>query len=262
MSVGTNRYADYVDIQGVFPKIIEYYADPPAAQGTTDARSDLIWATRLINQKLQSIPYIKTTPLGTTSNGDYDESIKLACSNYAIHRRVWGKLRDQYEDIPTWIQSFWESAEKIMADIADGNIILETQISAAEKGISEPAKGTANAGISIFFTNSDGYGGYFSGVDFRRTWKVQIDGTSGGNGIGNATFKWSKDNGQTWEETGQETGTGWEYLEQNVYIRWEHGTGTGNQCGMSDFWTFETVPTRLRQQANVKYAQTYEFERS
>jgi len=258
MSVGTNRYADFSDMQRIFPGIVDYFLN--AAQGTTDARNYLIAATNKINEFLQALPFIETVPLATTASGDFDQRIKDMCCNLAIHERVWGKLRQQLPEKPLWIADFYSEATSIMRDIVDGNTILEVGIGGAEKGINEPAKGATNSGQALFFNNSDGYNGRLTDVFGKRTWVVQIDATASGNNIAQATYKWSMDNGFSWEEEAIATGTDWDSLAYNVYVRFQHGTGTANQLNFGDRWVWTTVPERLRQKQHGNYAASYEFE--
>jgi len=258
MPVGTNRYADYDDMQRIFPTIVDFFLSAP--QGTIDARTYLIAATNRINQFLQSLPFIETIPLATTSSGDYDQNIKDLCCYLAIHERVWGKLMQQLPEKPLWIADFYERGTGMMRDIVDGNLILEIGIGAAEKGIGEPAKGATNSGQALFFTNFDGYFGRLTDASHKRSWILQIDATTSGNNIGQATYKWSMDNGFTWEEETITTGTDWDNLAYNVHIRFQHGTGTANQLNFGDRWTWTTVPERLKQKQHGNYAASYEFE--
>src|SRR3990172_5935657 len=102
MSVGTNRYDDYSDMQRIYSGVVDYFINAP--QGTTDARNYLIAATLKIDQFLKALPFIEKVPLATTSSGDYDQRIKDLCCNLAIHERVWSKLREQYPEKPGWIE--------------------------------------------------------------------------------------------------------------------------------------------------------------
>jgi hypothetical protein len=47
--------------------------------------------------------------------------------------------------------------------------------------------------------------GPYTGSAWRRTWIAQIDSVEAGKEVGEATFRWSKDGGATWEAAGQPT---------------------------------------------------------
>ena len=126
-------------------------------------------------------------------------------------------------------------------------IVLEHQYSPLETGVGTPAADSSNEGSAIFYTNWEGYGGYYSGTDFPRNYVVEIVGTGSIGDISEGTYKWSRDGGVSWIATTGSCGTDWIHLGSNVYIRWAYGgTGTAGQIAIGDRWTWTCRPKYLR----------------
>ena len=69
-------------------------------------------------------------------------------------------------------------------------------------------------------------------------WLVEIDKAGA---VGTATFKWSRDNGETWEETEQETDYEWISLAAGIKIRfWDRG----GEFALGDKWRIYLHPRR------------------
>jgi hypothetical protein len=80
--------------------------------------------------------------------------------------------------------------------------------------------------------------GVYAGADGSRDYKVQIDGTGSPN-----TFKWSNDNGATWEATTVAITGSAQTLEDGVKVTFSGTTGGV----LNDYWTFKVVTNKKRQ---------------
>jgi hypothetical protein len=114
----------------------------------------------------------------------------------------------------------------VKVDSTDGNktITLPRSVKAATK------VGTG----TLTLTTS----GVYAGADGSRDYKIQIDGTGSPN-----TFKWSNDNGATWEATGVAITGSAQNLEDGIQITFSGTTGGV----LNDYWTFEVVTNKKRQ---------------
>ncbi|MBW2596805.1 MAG: hypothetical protein JRC93_12715, partial [Deltaproteobacteria bacterium] len=65
---------------------------------------------------------------------------------------------------------------------------------------------------------------------------IEIDGIGAGKEVGQATFKWSDDDGQTWTETGVTTQTGAYEISNGVTVQF--AAGTGDDCELGDKWSW------------------------
>jgi len=84
----------------------------------------------------------------------------------------------------------------IVNEILDGNITLKIQRSLREPGSFNVYEKSGNTSTAYFEVT-----GVYTGSNMER-WRVQIDGAGA---AGTATFKFSNDNGGTWDKTGQAT---------------------------------------------------------
>jgi hypothetical protein len=158
------------------------------------------------------------------------------------HGIEWG------DDIPAWVEGFRTAYEFIQDEISDGNLIFTDQVSQADYGLSAPTVATWT-GAGTFYNSHNVTSMSYTGDDFKRTYRVVIDGAGDGS-IGNATFKWSRDNGAGYESinTKVKTGTGWIGLEDGIHVRWEpeRSPGTVAQIVVDDEWWFEAMPTNVK----------------
>lgn len=65
---------------------------------------------------------------------------------------------------------------------------------------------------------------------------IEIDSVAAGKEVGQATFKWSDDDGQTWSETGVTTQAGAYLMSNGVTIQFASGTGDDFESG--DKWSW------------------------
>lgn len=86
-----------------------------------------------------------------------------------------------------------------------------------------------NQGSAVMSAQGD-----YSGDD-DTLYTIVIDDVSGGNEIGQATFKWRKGSG-AWEATGVDTDSDLITLDNGVQIKWT--AGSGNDFEASDTWRF------------------------
>ena len=78
-------------------------------------------------------------------------------------------------------------------------------------------------------------GGQYSG-DVGMEYIVEIDGVAGGKEVGQATFKWSDDGGQTWNEAGVLTQTNPYLMSNGVTVKFT--SGAGNDLELADRWSW------------------------
>ena len=202
---------------------------------------------RQINKRLEAMGY--PTPIGTYSDGDYDPDLKDLNAYLAIHEILTREHIQEYTEVgpPEWIEYFKNKAESIWDSIRSGETTISYFEPISKNGISKPTVGSSNKGSAIFHNNWEGFGSYYTGTDFERTFVVQIIGTGTNNDIAHGTYKWSRDGGFTWEGSSV-CNTEWTagsvgYLVSGVYIRWENGgTGTNNQVYIGNRWTFSCKP--------------------
>lgn len=69
-----------------------------------------------------------------------------------------------------------------------------------------------------------------------RAYTVQIDSVSPGNEIGQATFRWRRDDSASWEASGQATSASLVSQDNGVQIRWN--AGAGDDFALYDLWNF------------------------
>lgn len=213
------------------------------AAGSTSAVSDVRHAFRRLNERLDAMPRITTVPVGTdTETGRYPEALAEWNAKTVIWERLYSRhvQEDVRGEIPDWMSMYKTDIERIETDVNEGNIVFRADTSLGERGIQPPSIAT-KTGVATFYNNWD-RGEPYEDDEYPRTFVVEIDGTSEGNDIGDATFKWSLDAGVTWEEEDLDTSTSWVSLHWNCKIRWSPDTGTGNQLEAGDRWTWRCVP--------------------
>jgi len=258
-------YATNSDLDRLFNNFtLEYYGtflNDDTTQGTIFASAqaeidrDLQVSSKFIDSKLAGLGY--RTPVSKV-NGTYDIFLTEWCAYMTIYRRLVRNHAPSIssDEIPDWIKSFADFAKEIEDGIVEGNLILDIDISAEESGIGHVYVGGTSG--SAYIENNRLYGGAYRSTDYKGRVVVQIDGTSGGNTIGKATFKWSKDGGYSYEDTGITTSTAWISLFDGVKIRFVNvGTNT-DQLQLDDWWYFDVIPVNMPTKrhkgiVNVKY---------
>jgi len=204
-----------------------------------------------INEILSGINSIKQIPFGTQSGGNFPYHVRMLQSNMMIWHRLRSKHYGEFTDgYPAWINAFKNNADQIIADIRGQNVVFQDDITSGESGIGIGTF-TAKSGAAQWFSNWET--GVFTGYDYPRTYIVEIDGTTAGNGIGSSTFKWSKNNGVSWEEEGRATDHDWVGLDSGLMVRWET-RGTGVQLPMGDRFAVLCTPTNIPQKGgNIRF---------
>jgi hypothetical protein len=238
-------YSGTQDWINLFENIEDYWADNAGSQTLINSVGSR--AYQMVNDRLLSIGI--RAPVGTKAGGEYDQSLVDWESWWAIYNLLTRRHRGEWDDEePIWASKIWWEGTQIYEDLRKRSILLEHQRSPFESGIGTPAV-VATTGSAIFHTNWEGYGGYFTGTDFRQDWVVEIMGTGTANDIINGTYRWSRDGGISWLGTDGTSGTDWIHLGSHVYIRWEYQGGTEGQVEIGDKWSFSTWPMYLDVQA-------------
>lgn len=197
------------------------------------------------NEILSSIPSIKQVPVGTQVGGNYPHHVRMLQSNLM----VWNRLRNKHyaeftDNYPGWINAFKNTADGMIVALRKQQAIFADDTSYGEAGIGIGTF-TSKTGVANWYSNWET--GFYRASDYPKTYVVQIDGTTSGNVIGSATFKWSKNGAFTWEDELQETSSEWVELEDGLAIRWENvGTGT-MQLSVGDRFEVRCTPQNVPQ---------------
>lgn len=238
--VGTATLEPYIFPHELFAyyENAENYFDGSELERTWDSFN-------FINQQLNTLGY--RLPITKGTDGYYDQALRDWNAWDALYRIVAPRMLSQVrsEDDKPWFEYFKKRSDEKWEQFRTKKVILNKQTGPGESGI---LPGTKIAGTltSTLETNWEGYGQGFQGADFPRTWRVEILGTGTTGGLTEGTFRWSQDDGVTWEGTNN-TQTGWIYLRDEVYVRFSRGTGTGTVgfFTTSDVWQFNTAPTKI-----------------
>lgn len=210
---------------------------------TTTLQQDIDSAFDRINTMIDSIGRVPIVPIGTNVNtGSYHPYLIEWNCNETIFTRLKARHSTEYkDDLPKWMMSFKEKCDKILDDIVNGRIALDTDTTS--RGIGYPITyGTFTRGYAKLFSNWDI--GYYTSSDFPKTYNIRITGTDEGNTIGSAEYSISKDGGFNYESGTHKTGTSWQHIEYGLQIRWGYGsvTGTLNQLELSQEWQITCIP--------------------
>jgi hypothetical protein len=204
-----------------------------------------------VNEILGGITHVKQLPFGTQAGGNYPYHVRMLQSNLMIWHRLRSKHFGEFTDsYPAWVNAFKNVADQIVGDIRGQNVVFQDDITTGESGI---GVGTFNAkaGSANWFTNWET--GIYTGYDFPRTYVIEIDGTTAGSNVGESTFRWSKDNGNTWEEEGRATDDNWVGIDSGLVFRWET-VGTGVQLSYGDRFSVRCIPKNIPQKGgNIRY---------
>jgi hypothetical protein len=258
-----------------YENFAEYLYGTNGTLGTDGASSlatDIEHWYNIINDELRSTGRFSVLPIQKDDNGNYPQSVKDWNAYLLVYHKLLSRFTGEQEEVPETIQVYGRFATRNAGIVKTGGAIFHDEIDVGELGIGEPVV-SGNLGsntLGTFYNNWRGYPygekgyGYlesapdrltfgrsntskiyrgFSGYDYPRIWAVQIDLAGG---VGTSTFKWSKNAGMSWEDTGVLTDEDWIYLEENVYVRWgPDKTGT-HHFSLNDKWTFQTVPQDIR----------------
>jgi len=215
-------------------------------------------ANKLVNSRLLAIGI--RAPVGTIEGGGYDQELVDWESWWAIYTLLVRRHRGEWDtEQPEWVSAIWGEGSRIYDDLGSRTLVLEHQRSPFESGIGTPAADSDNAGSALFHTNWEGYGGYYTGTDYRRDYVIEVTGTGTSTNLTQGTYRWSRDGGLSWMGTGSAMGTDWRSLGSNVYIRWEYVGSLLGQAEIGDKWTFSTWPKHLEVQAKAADWRTREI---
>lgn len=171
------------------------------------------------------------TPVQKNTSGVYDQPIIDAAVAFTVERTLRSYGRS--EDADAW----GERAQKFVDDLLEGRRRLSVEVTKDEIGFGEPHPAATNTSSNVVLELFDGakYGDIY-----RRSIVVTID-TAGA--IGTATFKYSLDAGNTWEETLIATDDEWIYPSggYGLALRFRP-TGTSATLALNDSWTIEALP--------------------
>lgn len=218
--------------------------DPDSFAIGTQFYADLGFSFDETNEWLSAISSIKQIPIGTMpTSGLFPLHVRMLQANLTIYARLKSKHYGEFVNgIPSWISTYITRAREILSDIKNQNVVFETDIYQGESGIGVGSF-TAKAGLANWYTNWET--GVYQGSDFSRNYVIQIDGTTAGQQIGTATFKYSNDNGVTWATMGVPTNTNWTDVENGLWMRWEAvGTSTA-QLSIGDSFSVRCVPINI-----------------
>lgn len=263
------RYATNTDLNSFFRDFdVKYYGtywDDDPRVGSCNEQSaldrDLDRETAYINAKLSAMGY--RTPLNTLgTSGTYDQQITEWCSMSVIYKRLVYKHGDDYQDgLPEDVSYFKTRAVDIEKAIVDGGLALDVDTTMEESGIGFAyAGGTAGTSPALFYNNKE-YGGIYDHDHWEGRFIVQIDSTAGGNDIGKATFKWSRDGGHSYEDTEVLTSTNWTSLMSGIKVRWHPVGTTTDQLHTNDWWYFDVIPMNKKAKGYKNVAKVKTFAR-
>jgi hypothetical protein len=194
------------------------------------------------NEWLSGVNHIKTIPFGTQSDGNYPYHVRMLQANLMIYNRLKSAHYGEFDaGIPGWINTYLTRANEILSDIREQKAVFADDTTQGESGIGIGTYVT-HSGAANWYTNWET--GFYWASDFAKTYSIVIDGTTGGNSIGDSTYKWSKNGGVSFEETGQTTATTWTEVEAGLFIRWEPN-GTSNQLEYGDRFDVRCVPSNI-----------------
>lgn len=236
---GLQTYIKPHELYGYYENVEDYF-DGSELERVYDSYN-------FINQQLLNLGY--DAPVRLLQDGVYDQSLRDWNAWDSIYRIVSPRAISQSRstDEVFWFDYYKKRADEIWDKFRKKQIVLNVQTAPGEVGIMAGTKisGTLYGQME---TNWEGYGKGFQGADFPRTWRVEITGTGTSGGLTEGTYRWSRDNGVTWDGTNALTDTGWVHLADEVYIRFHRGTYLGGTNGMwttSDVWNFRTAPLKI-----------------
>jgi len=276
--MGTTTYVTLSDLDGENPYYEDFFLNLYGTNGavndtgSTQLLNDIYRASDIINEKLRATGRFSYLPLQKDRYGNYPESVKSWCAYLVVYNKLLARFQGEYDEIPDSISVYGSFAKEYEQVVLKGGAIFEEEIDVGELGIGRPivigALGEDTRGT--FYNNWQGYpfpdsivdltysgptafrttaqliraaelG--FTGSDYPRTWIVEIDKSGG---IGTATFKWSKNAGKDWEETGVATDEDWNELEDNVWVRFSPDDAGSHYFTDGDKWRFFTIPKHMR----------------
>lgn len=217
----------------------------------TQYNDDLQISFEQTNEMLSGIGHIKQLPIGTQSGGNYPHAVRMLQANLMIYNRLKGRHFGEFnEGIPGWVNVYNNRAQDTLSDIKGQNVVFDEDYTQGEQGIGIGSWITKTGTVNLF-TNWET--GHYDGDDFPRVYVIEIDGTALGTLPGDATFKWSNDNGYSWEAEGVSTDTDWVWIENGLMVRWAP-VGTVAECLIGDRFDVPCVPQNIAvKSGNVRF---------
>jgi hypothetical protein len=170
-------------------------------------------------------------PVKKNTSGVYDQPILDAAVWLTIERVLRKYGRGEQAD------EWGKRGSKVCDDLLEGRKRLSSEVTKDEVGFGPPHPAAANTSTNIELQIH--HGAAYAGV-YQRKIVIQIDGAGA---VGTATFKYSLDAGNTWEETLIATSEEWisRGSAQGLVIRFMQ-LGTGAALVSGDSWTIEAYP--------------------
>ena len=246
-----------------FERILEgfatlYYGTQAGGTGTIEIatsvfESDINSSFNRINNVLDGFDRVQVVPIGTESNGSYNQALVdwnvLDTIYTKLVARHWIQLQG---NMPDWMSEFGSRARKIECDIKDGYITFE--VDTTQKGIGYPIR-VAGTGASPFYSNWDT--GYYEGSDFEKTFHFRINSVTDGTTPNKAQFIVSDNGGYSWWDGTYTTGTDWASVKDGLQVRWGYTTGTNPMLVVGDEWKINCVPVNKISQGQSSGYKTF-----
>ena len=241
-------YATYLDLDRYLEGFAtSYYGTLSQVAGTitidfNTMQNDIDASYNKINSMLSSIQRIPIVPIGTNpKTGSYHPYLIEWNTMDSIYVKLRSRHAIEYGGaLPQWMNDFGTRSMRIFDQIANGEIILDTDTSF--HGIGYPIK-LAGSGIATMYSNWDS--GHYTSSDFQRTFRFKIVSTTNGSQIGQAEFKVSQDDGYSYLTDTWVTATNWCDIQSGLNIRWSPGLGTTDQLVIGDIWKVVCTPINI-----------------
>lgn len=230
---GVSPYVQTAELKNYYQDIEDYFDD--------EVEASVVSACRDINSRLMALG-IKL-PVKTVDG--YEEQTLKDLNAYEALWRIAGRRASNFvrngDDKP-WYTQFQDEADRIWKRIQKKEVVFARDVNPSSAGISQATR-VVGSSKGTMDTNWQGFGKGFTGADFPRTWRVEIIGTGVAGELNEGTFRYSKDNGLSWDGT-LVGSTAFVHIDQQVYVRFHRGTWTGttNLLAIGDTWTFDTTP--------------------
>lgn len=210
-----------------------------------------------INILLDSIGRIPIVPIGTNvKTGSYHPHLIEWNTVDTIFTKLKSRHSVEYKGaLPEWMMSFYSRGESIFQKIQDEEIVLDTDTT--NTGIGYPIPIT-KVGMATFYSNWDS--GFYYQSEFPKFYRFKITNVSEGSSSGQAYFKYSNDDGFTWQSTEILTDSGWIAIEGGLEIRWANtGTlfGTQVQLALNDEYKVTCIPTNIKTANSKVHVRTF-----
>ena len=201
-------------------------------------QSDIDASYNNINIKLDGVDRIPITPIGTQSNGSFNQYL----IDWNCYDTIYTKLRSRHlmqfgDNLPDWIRQFGTMSNAIEKMIREGDVVFETDTT--NKGIGYPIRVTGSS-IAKFYSNWDT--GFYQASDYPKEYHFKIYGTLNGTNPGQAIFRYSKDGGVSYLSNDITTGTDWIAIDKGLEVRWGVIVGTSAQLAINDEWSITCIP--------------------